>query len=212
MRGKVAAAAAVLLALALAPAPAEAQESPDDGQVLLFGFKVSVGGRYDNVRMCVASPAGAKGGLALDVSFFAEIGIKQDVSVIVNVPLFRPIMFAAAFRMLQFEPDVTLAFRHDMGEKVDLIVGPTIGFIFHYGPDYTSERSGPGRTPSFFAMGPRIGAYLGFDFKRRDSKFNFQLGIQPYASPLFTAGDSQPSQGVILGGTLDGLFRFDAGM
>ncbi len=202
--------AGLLLALLLAPGVARAQAEHDDGKTLLFGFKVSVGGRYDDVRMCVATPAGVKGGPALDVSFFAEIGIKSDVSVIVNVPLFRPIMFAAAFRMLQFEPDVTLAFRQDVGDRLDLVVGPTIGFIFHYGPDYASERSGPGRTPSFFAMGPRIGAYLGLDFKRPDSGFNFQLGIQPYASPLFAAGDAQPSQGVVLGGTLDGLFRFDA--
>jgi len=201
--------ATLLLALVLIPSEAGAQ-AVDEG-TLLFGFKVSVGGRYDDVRMCVATPAGVKGGPALDVSFFAEIGIKQDVSVIVSVPVFRPVMFAAAFRMLQFEPDVTLAFRHEAGDRLDLVLGPTIGLTFHYGPDYASERSGPGRTPSFFAMGPRIGAYLGLDFKREDSSFNFQLGIQPYASPLFVAGERHPSQGVILGGMLDGLFRFDAG-
>jgi hypothetical protein len=203
--------AALLLALALVPSEAGAQDANKDDRTLLFGFKVSVGGRYDNIRMCVATPAGVKGGPALDVSFFAEIGIKSDVSVIVNVPVFRPVMFAAAFRMLQFEPDVTLAFRHELGDRLDLVVGPTVGLTFHYGPDYTSERSGPDRTPSFFAMGPRIGAYLGLDFKRGDSNFNFQLGIQPYASPLFVAGERRPSQGVILGSTLDGLFRFDAG-
>jgi hypothetical protein len=196
----------------LVPSEAGAQAGEQDDRKLLFGFKVSVGGRYDDVRMCVATPAGVKGGPALDVSFFAEIGIKRDVSVIVNVPVFRPVMFAAAFRMLQFEPDVTLAFRHEVGDRLDLVLGPTIGLTLHYGPDYASERSGPDRTPSFFAMGPRIGATLGLDFKREDSSFNFQLGIQPYASPLFVAGERRPSQGVILGGTLDGLFRFDAGM
>ena len=188
MRGLV---ATVLLATALF-SPEVGAQTREEGK-LLFGIKVSVGGRYDDVRMCVASPAGARGGPALDVSFFTEIGIKQDVSVIVNVPVFRPVLFAAAFRMLQFEPDVTLAFRQDAGERIDLVVGPSIGFVLHYGPGFESERSGPGRTPSFFAMGPRIGAYLGLDFHREDSRFNFQLGIQPYASPLFASGDGTPS-------------------
>jgi hypothetical protein len=204
----------MILPLALAAAvlswPAAAGAA-DDGTLLVFGIKVSAGGRYDDVRMCIASPAGAKGGPALDVSFFTEIGLKRDVSLTINVPVMRPILFAAAFRMLQFEPEVTLGFRQDAGGKVDLVYGPVVGLTFHYGPDYTSERSGDGRGPSFFAMGPRIGAYLGLDFERPDRTFNFRLGIKPYASPLFPSAGAPVGQGVILGGEIEGQLRFDAG-
>jgi len=198
----------LLTAMMAAASPAGAEQDP---KAIILGIKVTAGGRYDDVRMCVASPAGAKGGPALDVSFFMEFGIKQDVSVQVNVPVMRPVLFAAAFRMLQFEPEVTLAFRQDTGSKVDVIVGPVLGLTFHYGPDYRSERSGPGRGPSFFAMGPRIGGYIGLDFERPDEMFNFRLGLTPFASPLFSAGGGEDHRGVVLGGMLDGQFRFATG-
>lgn len=200
----------VLFALALGPAmsiPVEAL-AQQDNSLLVFGFKVTVGGRYDNVRMCVGSPPGVKGGPAVDIAFFAQVGLKSDTSLIVTVPVMRPILFGAAFGMLQFEPEVTLAFRQHGGEKVDLIVGPTIGLSFHHGPDYESARSGPDRRPSFFAMGPRIGFYIGLDFRRPGESFNFQLGLHPYATTLFSP---EEHRGVVLGGTLDGMFRFDTG-
>jgi hypothetical protein len=201
---------ALLPLAAVLAAPLEAHAG-DDGKLLVFGIKVSAGGRYDNVRMCVGSAAGVKGGPAMDIALYAEFGLKADTSLVVTLPVMRPILFGAAFRMLQFEPEVALAFRQDAGGTLDLIVGPTVGLSFHYGPDYTSSRSGPGRGPSFFAMGPRIGVTLGLDFKRPDEKFNFQLGLHPYATTLFSAGDPEEHRGVVLGGTLDGVFRFHAG-
>ena len=172
-----------------------------DGDSLILGFKVSVGGRYDDVRMCVATPAGVKGGMAMDVSFFAEIGLKENVALLVNVPVMRPILFAAAFRMLQFEPEVMLLFRRPTDRRVDFVVGPSLGVTLHYGPDYNSERSGDGRGPSFFAMGPKVGGFLGLDVKRPGETFNFMLGLSPYVSPLFGIRDPDDHVGVVAGGS-----------
>jgi len=190
--------------------PAHAAGGDGEGIVpaTIFGIAVRAGGRFDNVRKCVASPTGTKGGIAADISFFADIPVGDTASVHINVPVMRPILFAAAFKMLQFEPEVGLLFRKVTDGKVDFVAGPTLGVSLHYGPDYTSERSGSGRKPSFFAMGPQIGGYFGIDFKRPDERFNFQLGLSPYVAPLFGVNDPEHHRGVVVGGLLDGLFRF----
>ncbi len=191
-------------------APATALAGPDD-QPLVVGLMLSVGGRYDDVRMCVATPAGVKGGPAMDISFFTEIGIGPDTSVVVNVPVMRPVLFAAAFGMLQFEPDVTLSFRRYDGKDVELWMGPTVGVTLHYGPDYTSGRSGEGRGPSFFAMGPKFGGTFGLRFDRPGEKFDFALALAPYVTTLYSIGDEQDHRGVVIGGNLVGMFRFETG-
>lgn len=173
-----------------------------------IGPKLRAGGRFDNVRMCVASPAGAKGGPAADISLSTEIAIKDTIGLDIDLPVFRPIMFGAAFDMLQFEPSVTLKFRRIGNGRTDLIGGPTLGMSFHYGPDYNSEGSGDARTGSFFAMGPIIGGYIGLDFKRPNKTFNLQLGLTPYVEPLFGVNDAQNHRGVVAGGMLDLQFRF----
>jgi hypothetical protein len=198
-----------LLIPALQPAAASAQDTVDEDYIIL-GVKVRAGGRYDNVRMCVGSPAGVKGGPAMDVSFYAEFGISEQMSIAVDLPVMRPILFGAAFEMLQFEPDVSLLFRRQNESGIDLVAGPTLGISLHYGPDYQSERSGSSRGESFFALGPRVGGYFGLDFKRPDETFNFQLGVHPYVTPLFSVSDPEDHRGVVVGGTLDGLFRFTA--
>ncbi len=172
------------------------------------GFKTRIGGRYDNVRMCVATDPGVKGGAAADISYFRETHFKFDFSGSIDLPVFRPILFAAAFEMLQFEPDINFLYRHKNDGSIDYILGVTLGASFHYGPDYKSEQSGEGRRPSFFAMGPSMGMYLGLDFKRPDKIFNFQLGVHPYFTPLFSIGDPDNHQGVVVGALLDGVFRF----
>jgi hypothetical protein len=186
------------------PIPAAAQSS----DALVFGFKVQAGGRWDNVRMCVATPAGAKGGPAFDVSLFAEIGMLQNTSLVVDLPVMRPALFALAFDMLQFEPTVSLHFRQPTSGAVDFIVGPSLGATLHYGPDYQSGSEGAERGPSFFALGPRFGGYFGLDFKRPGELFNFQLGAHPYFSPLIAVGDPADHCGAVLGGMLEGTFRF----
>lgn len=187
-----------------------AQADQSNGQVI-FGVAVRAGGRYDNVRMCVATPAGVKGGPAADISFFTEFDVGKDMSLHVDVPVFRPILFGAAFKMLQFEPSVTLKFRKVNDGKIDLVAGPTLGLSLHWGPDYESESSGDGRGSSFFALGPIVGGYFGLDFKRPDKAFNFELGVTPYVTPLFGVADSDNHKGVVIGGLLDGSFKFDTG-
>jgi hypothetical protein len=188
------------------PARAAGPEDP-----VMVGIMVSIGGRYDDVRMCVASPAGSKGGLAMDVSFFTEVGIGEGRTITVNIPVMRPLLFAAAFKMLQFEPEVTLKFRKYDGQKVEFWMGPTFGVTLHYGPDYNSERSGPGRGESFFAMGPKFGGTFALTFDRPGEKFDFILALAPYVTTLFSINDAQNHRGVVIGGLLTGQFRFEAG-
>jgi hypothetical protein len=198
-----------ILTALLSAANLAAAEAENAGGEILFGIKVSAGGRYDDVRMCVATAPGTKGGPAMDISFFTEIAVSERLGVSINLPVVRPILFGALFRMLQFEPDVALLFRQKTGGKTDVIVGPTVGISLHYGPDYESPRAYEKRGPSFFALGPRFGTYLGLDFRRDGELFNFQLGLSPYISPLFSVNDQKNHHGVVAGGTLDGLFRFD---
>ena len=212
MRGNAMAGTGRMLFVAMSALVAFAQnagaQEQSYGDQSIFGLKVQAGARYDDVRMCVASPAGAKGGPAMEISFFTEIGVFEKISVLVNVPIMRPILFAAAFKMLQFEPEVSLLFRLPQDGDVDIIVGPSVGIALHYGPDYESERSGEGRGPSFWALGPRVGGYFGLDFKRPGKTFNFQLGVSPYVTPLFSVDDPDNHRGFVAGGTLDGSFRF----
>lgn len=201
---------AAALCLLLFESEALAQAEPSDGQVI-FGFAIRAGGRFDNVRMCVATPPDTKGGPAADISFFTEFDVGNDMSLHVDVPVFRPILFGLGFKMLQFEPSATLKFRKVNDGKVDLVAGPTLGISLHYGPDYHSDLSGDQRGPSFFALGPIIGGYFGLDFKRPDKTFNFELGVTPYVTPLFGVADSDKHKGVVVGGLLDGSFKFDTG-
>ena len=197
----------LVVGLAGFPDAVLAQSASSHDQIIL-GLKIRAGGRYDNVRMCVATPAGVKGGPSVDVSFFMDIGLSDRISLGINVPVVRPLLFGAAFHMLQFEPDVTLNFHHRVSDRLQLVAGPTLGVSLHYGPDFNSERSGDGRGPSFFAMGPTVGGYLGLDFTRPGKDFNFQLGLSPYLTPLFSIGGTDDHRGVVVGGLLDGQFRF----
>lgn len=171
------------------------------------GFKVRFGGRYDNVRMCVASKAGFKGGIAADLSAFAEIPVFKGALLHIDLPVMRPILFAAAFHMLQFEPTCALVFSNPSAQNHKWVVGPALGVSLHYGPDYNSESSGAGRTPSFFALGPIIGGYAGRDFIRPNKAFDVQIGFSPYITPLFSVHDPENHRGVVIGALVDAAFR-----
>ena len=175
---------------------------------LVMAVKLRAGGRFDNVRMCVATPAGTKGGPTADISMSTEIALSDTVSLEMDLPVFRPIMFGLSFKMLQFEPSASLRFRKYGKGNTDFIFGPMLGVSLHYGPDYHSENSGDKRGPSFFAMGPMVGGYLGLDFKRPCQKYNFQLGLTPYMIPLFGISDKADHKGIVVGGLLDFSFRF----
>lgn len=167
-----------------------------------FGLRVAAGGRYDDVRMCVATPAGVKGGMAMDVSVFIELPFSGDRVLMINIPVMRPILFAVAFGMLQFEPEVALELRWATGWGMDLIYGPSFGMVFHYGPDFNSEQSGTGRGSDFFAWGPRLGGYVALDLSNRVG-LDFRLGLAPYVAPLFSAGDPENHNGWVVGIALD---------
>ena len=190
------------------PMAASAQEIPSQNTVT-FGIKIRAGGRHDDVRMCVATPAGSKLGPAMDISFVTEFGLSDDLVLSLNVPVLRPLLFAAKFDMLQFEPDVTLKFVVKQGERRDLVAGPSLGVSLHYGPDFRSEPDGDLRGPSFFALGPRVGAYVGVNFKRPSESFDFQLGFSPYVTPLFSINDPESHLGREVAGSLEALILFN---
>ena len=194
-------------AAVILPTTAYAQSDTGAGS-FVFGVKIRAGGRFDNVRACVASPPGVKGGPAADISFFTEVGVTDDMAVHFDLPVFRPIMFGLAFKMLQFEPSVTLKFRKVTDGKADVVGGPTLGLSLHYGPDYKSDPKAETQGPSFFAMGPFVGGYIGADFKRPGETFNFELGLTPYVIPLFGVNDPESHRGVVVGALLDGAFKF----
>lgn len=173
-------------------------------QPFVVGVKLRVGGRYDNVRRCVASSKGTPGGPAADISAFVELPLGVGQALQVDLPLMRPILFATAFHMLQFEPSATLKFRDTKGGEVGWVVGPTLGVSLHYGPDYHSDLDGP----KFFAIGPIVGGYVGLDFPRPGKIFNFELGLTPYLIPLFGVNDPANHAGIVVGGLLDASFRF----
>lgn len=203
-RKTVGAVAVLLLALSFSAACADAAAA-DPCQ---FGIKIRAGGRYDNVRKCVASKTGTKGGIASDISAVTEFPAGKGTSIHVDLPVMRPILFAFAFHMLQFEPTVALKYSDKSNTKAGWVAGPALGVSLNYGPDYKSEASGSGRTASFFSMGPIVGAYAGLDFRRPGAPFNFQLGLSPYVIPLFGIGDPQHHRGIVVGGFVDALFRF----
>lgn len=187
---------ALILAL-LAPSVAGAAE-PGGPR---YGFGLRGGGRYDNVRMCVATAAGVKGGPAADIAFLMDWPLFGTARLQLDVPVMRPALFGAAFKMLQLEPLVALKWRRDW-----LVFGPSLGVILHYGPDYRSEGSGAGRGPSFFALGPRVGGVVGIAWDRPGGWFDLQLNVHPYVSPLLPV-DKAHDAGVVVGGMLEVDFR-----
>ena len=166
-----------------------------------FGFKIMGGGRYDDLRMCVGSPAGVKGGPVGDIKLFMKFRMSLDWSMTVTIPVFRPILFGAGFKMLQYESDVAMEYKIKMSPKTDFVTGPGIGLSYHYGPDYNSERSGDKRTDSFFALGPMISYYAAFDFKA-PKHYATRLGINLFHVSLFRA-DGLFDYGMVWGGALE---------
>ena len=176
-----------------------------DVKDVTFGIHFMVGGRYDNMRMCVASPAGAKGGPIADIMFDTKFRVSDNLSIAFNLPVMRPILFAAAFKMLQFEPQFSFEFRKNIKDDKDLIIGPGLGVSLHYGPDYNSDRDNRG--DSFFAAGPFISGLFGYQFKGSSGR-NKLFGLRAFYVPLFSR-ESDLSPGTVLGGALEGHFSFN---
>ncbi len=161
-----------------------------------YGILLMAGGRYDNYRMCVASPAGVKGGSMADIMFISKHRLNDSHSLTFNLPIMRPVLFGLAFKMLQFEPEITLEYNKLISERIDLVTGPGIGISFHYGPDYKSDLSNPGE--SFFAMGPLLSWQGGIEFKK-ESYVKSVAGLKAFYVPLFA---KNRSAGTVLGGAL----------
>lgn len=159
-----------------------------------IGLHVLGGGRYDNVRMCVGSPAGVPGGPIGELYLDLRFPVSENGTFIVNLPLFRPIMFALSFQMLQLEPQVTYEHVLGSGDGIRPVLGAGIGAVFHYGPDYYS--SPDNRGPSFFSAGPLASGSAGISFL----KGRLITGVKIFYAPLFAVG--RPA-GTVAGGGVE---------
>jgi len=196
--------------LALLPSSVQAAPEPGPGTGFVWGVKAGAGGRYDDVRMCIATAPGVKGGAVAEVYLFAEVGRSGGVSATINLPVMRPVLFGAAFKMLQLEPDISIDIHHAVSGSLDLVYGPRLGLSFHYGPDYRSGPKDPERGPSFFAVGPKLGVSVGLWIKGSRG-IDYMIGINPYFVPLFVVDDAKFHDGIVIGGMLEGAIRFSGG-
>ncbi len=174
-------------------------------QPVEIGAKVMFGGRYDDVRMCVASDASVKGGIIADIMFLTRFPLSETKKISLEIPLMRPIIFATAFEMLQFEPQVTLELKKELKSSNAVIAGPGLGMSFHYGPDYKSDKD-LNRGEPFWAIGPMISATIGIA-NFNDSGNEKRIGIRAFYIPLFeTSGEKR--KGNVLGAVVEAHFSF----
>jgi len=185
--------AAVMILSAFVPLSFAQQK----GDVRL-GILVLIGGRYDDLRMCVASKSGTKGGMIADLMLTGRYAIKDQLDIGFNVPVMRPILFGLAFKMVQFEPEMVLEIKKRVNNNIDFFAAPSLGISFHYGPDYKSDRIN--RSSSFFAAGPIAGIHLGAGFKDGNGMTKNLIGIKPFYASLLTRGHGT---GTVIGGALE---------
>lgn len=157
------------------------------------GITIRAGARHDTMRMCVATGADAPIGPAADISLYGELGLTRSLALGYTLPVFRPLLFAGAFGMLQFEPDLALLLRLEGDGTRDWVVGPMLGASLHYGPDSGSSMAEQG--PSYFAWGPLMGLYGGIRWLRPERRHELELGLSPYASHLV----SEATDGWVMG-------------
>ena len=165
------------------------------------GFQILAGGRYDNVRMCVASDAGVEGGMMLDIAYMFEKKREGKNSIGAKIPIMRPILFGASFGMVQFEPEFFI--KNYSSKKESLYWMPGFGLSVHYGPDYKTDKEAID-PEKFWALGPifssAFGVVIGDNSKREKS-----IAVRPFITPLF-AKDGK--SGVVAGGSLEFLMLF----
>ena len=168
-----------------------------DSSNIKYGINGMLGGRYDNLRMCVATDAGVKGGPFGDIQLNLKWDNVSGKSTILSIPVMRPILFGAAFKMLQFEPEISIIFNHYRS----VMLGAGLGLSLHYGPDYKSDLDNRG--PDFFATGPLIsglaGVKLGSDLKEK------MLFIRILYVALFS---KEYSPGTVVGAALEYSWYF----
>lgn len=171
------------------------------GRPVTYGIHLTFGGRYDNVRMCVGSSKGVKGGPIMDVYFDVRFPVGDDGTLALNIPVMRPILFGAAFGMLQFEPQLTYEHRFGSSGGIRPVLGAGLGVVFHYGPDYQSSKEDRGK--DFFAVGPLISGSFGVEI---EGKRGFWTpGLKVFYAPLFSP---DYDSGTILGGAAELHYSF----
>ena len=170
-----------------------------------IGVSVAAGGRYDNVRMCVGSPAGVPGGPAMEpLGLVFEYAFNDNFGMGAYIPVGRPILFGAGFQMLQFLPEVVFNIHVPITDTVSFVLHPAIGTSLHYGPDYEYDMET--RVDDFFAMGPRV-SLLGGISLLRDGNHEFIWGLKPYYEYLFTS-DPAGRNGFVVGGEFDFQYKY----
>ncbi len=173
----------------------------ENGRTVSLGLHFLAGGRYDNVRMCVGSDEGVKGGPIMDIYADLRIPVGNSDYLAVNLPVMRPVLFGAVFKMLQFEPQITYEHHSDVDGSSHSVLGAGTGLVFHYGPDYKSSRENRG--DDFFAFGPLFSGFIGREFQ--GDKNSWMPGIKVFYSPLFS---DEYDNGSVLGAAVE-IHYFD---
>lgn len=157
-----------------------------------FGFHIDAGARYDDLRMCVGSTAGVKGGPIADIYIDLDFNLNKNSKLGISIPIMRPLLFGLAFQMLQLEPLVNYYYYFgDYNRNVRFVVGTGLGLSFHWGPDFNSDLQN--RSSDFFAMGPIINIYGGLTLG------DWHIGIRGFYEPLFSSSNGV---GTVIGGAL----------
>ena len=175
-----------------------------DSNQLSYGVKIMAGGRYDNMRMCVGSDKNVKGGPIADIMFLANYKLSSGRKLTFELPVMRPILFGAAFKMLQFEPEISMEFVSQINQKKSIVIAPGMGLSLHYGPDYKSDLDNRG--DDFFAAGPFFSTLVGLKKINSINKDRI-MGIRFFYTPLFSS-ESDLSPGTILGAAFEMQFGF----
>jgi hypothetical protein len=191
-------AAVGILALLISARTAQGAEKAD----VSFGVLLMGGGRYDNLRMCVGSAAGVKGGPIADIMLVTKYTLSPRYALTFNLPVMRPILFGLRFDMLQFEPEFTFEYKIKVHEKRAFVLGPGLGLSLHHGPDYESDLDNRGE--SFFAAGPLFSWKFGLAFEREGVTRN-EIGLKLFYIPLFA---KDRGDGTVLGGALTFIHYF----
>lgn len=174
----------------------------DDETSFSIGVSVAAGGRYDDVRMCVASPAGTPGGAAFEpLGLVMEYRFNERFGMGMYLPIARPIIFALNTQMLQFLPEIVFNIHVPIDDYKSFVISPAIGASLHYGPDYLSDKENRG--VDFFAAGPRF-SLLGGIALHNTKNHEFIFGLKPYTEFLF----SEYRSGVVFGGEFDFQYRY----
>ncbi|MFW5960584.1 MAG: hypothetical protein ACOCSE_05650 [Chitinivibrionales bacterium] len=166
-----------------------------------IGVDVMLGARYDDVRMCVASDAGTKGGPIADIMFSTRLHFENGWSAGLKLPVMRPILFATAFDMLQFEPEFIFEYKYNINKDINLLIGPGIGISLHNGPDYKTKRDAQD-PESFSAAGPFISGFCGINYSNESNREK-AFGVRAFYIPFFS---EDRYTGSVIGGALEGHF------